>query len=401
MPTVLRMALRPSSGFEMFQTTGMDPLDLPVGEIIFDGSSDRSYRVGRSLGRGGCGAAYQVTQIGGRPRLKGRLCLKVAVETAAWHREAYFGELLKGVPRAVAIHDTFATFAIPDDSTVIPLYCLVSEFAPYGDLRAYLRKRPKPWPERRACREVAELLRVLIRLHSAGAVHRDLTPQNVLVMAGEVLKLGDFGIARHRSGARAVPADIFNEGGAPTTIVEGEFGYWHSADDVYQMGGILAALISGSADTKPSIAAVKALRCSSWMKAIIQRSIGERRKRFKDAGAMLDALTARGGTTRKGPRPTSLAGKTVVFTGVLPISRAEAGRRAKRAGAVIRNRITSETDILVKGSAPPGGWKADAKGQKLLEVDRERERGHEIHVIGDRAFLALCGNSEQTQATGR
>jgi hypothetical protein len=34
-------------------------------------------------------------------------------------------------------------------------------------------------------------------------------------------------------------------------------------------------------------------------------------------------------------------------------------------------------------------WKADDKGQKLLDVDRERERGHEVCVIDERQFLAL------------
>jgi hypothetical protein len=29
-------------------------------------------------------------------------------------------------------------------------------------------------------------------------------------------------------------------------------------------------------------------------------------------------------------------------------------------------------------------WKVDLKGQKLLDVDRERERGHDICVINER-----------------
>jgi hypothetical protein len=44
----------------------------------------------------------------------------------------------------------------------------------------------------------------------------------------------------------------------------------------------------------------------------------------------------------------------------------------------------------VLGDQSPFG-KAGTKGQKLLDVDYERELGHRIAVIPERRFLALCG----------
>ena len=36
-------------------------------------------------------------------------------------------------------------------------------------------------------------------------------------------------------------------------------------------------------------------------------------------------------------------------------------------------------------------WKAGKKGQKLLDVDHERELGHPIAVITERRFQKLAG----------
>lgn len=369
--------------------SGLGLPTLSVGDKVINPPANRAYRVGRPLGEGAFGAAYRVTQVAGRPKFPGSLCLKIAATPHAWHREAYFGQLLRDVSRAIAVHDSFATFVTSPASPAMPLYCLVTEFAKHGDLGKYLLKRRKAWTETRACREVSKLLRVLVHLHDAGAVHRDLTPQNVLVTAGEILKLGDFGIARHPLGRRAVRADVFNRWFAPTAIADGRLQSWDTADDVYQMGQILATLIAGTAETKPAATEVKALRCSARVKAIIQRAIGERRKRFKDAAAMLEAFALQDGKTPTARRPSSLAGKVVVFTGKLSITRRAAALRAKRAGALVRAKVTAETDVLVQGAAPAHGWKADAQGQKALDVDYERERGHDVRIIDERDFLTL------------
>jgi hypothetical protein len=49
-------------------------------------------------------------------------------------------------------------------------------------------------------------------------------------------------------------------------------------------------------------------------------------------------------------------------------------------------------------------WKADLKGQKLLDFDREIELGHRIAVINEKRFLALVGalqDREHARSRGR
>lgn len=372
-----------------------DPaLRLPVGLLVENGISGRRYRVGEPLGYGGFGAVYRVTRAGGG-KLPGKCVLKVASEPTAWHREAYFGELLKNESGVVRIHESFAW--MPDNSRR-PLYCLISELVEDGDLLHYLEAHPEPWPESKARREIIRLLRAVTLLHSTSAVHRDITPRNVFVTAGRVLKLGDFGIALHSVGEKAVRADAFARRFAPTAIQKGRTGSWRPADDVYQIGCLYVALLSGSAKSRVTARSVKGMNCSAEAKSVIQRSIGDRRKRFADSREMLEGLERQQLETTRGSRVRTLAGKRIVFTGELAIPRAEAQRLARRAGAAIENGVGHRTDVVVVGEQSPH-WKAETKGQKLLDVEYERSLGHVIALIDERRFFALTRGKARSAAT--
>lgn len=85
------------------------------------------------------------------------------------------------------------------------------------------------------------------------------------------------------------------------------------------------------ADERADSTEVKGLQCSPDLKAIIQRAIGDRRKRYVDAAAMLAAIEARRNNAGgRASLPTSLKGKYVVFTGALSIPRREAASLVRR-----------------------------------------------------------------------
>jgi NAD-dependent DNA ligase len=123
---------------------------------------------------------------------------------------------------------------------------------------------------------------------------------------------------------------------------------------------------------------------------VLQRCIGQRRKCFASAAEMLAAMAARGGLQRKPTRVPSLSGKRVVFTGGLSIRRAVAQKLARKAGAMVESHVSHLTDVVVVGDQSPH-WKAEEKGQKLLDVDHEAERGHKIALVKESRFLALVG----------
>jgi serine/threonine protein kinase len=363
----------------------MDPrLWLSPGTVVQDAIRRREYRVNRFLGRGGFGTAYEAVRLFRSASLPGACVLKVTIDAVAWHREAYFGHLLRHVPALVEVFESFA-WAPPERRA--PLYCLISEYLEEGDLAGYLRRNPDPWPEARARREITRLLRAVTRIHESGAVHRDITPGNVFVAPGGELKLGDFGIALHRIGRRDVKADAFAPRFAPAAIRNGAKS-WRQADDVHQIGQLYGALLTGIATRRITAGEVKHLLCDPLTKSVLQRSIGERRKCFASAAEMLEAMKAR--PPASAARVRSLDGKRVVFTGGLSVPRAKAKQLARRAGATVENQVSQATDVIVVGDQSPH-WKAERKGQKLLDVDREAERGHVIAVVKESRFLALVG----------
>ncbi len=359
---------------------------LRPGLVVQDTIGGREYRIEKFLGQGGFGAAYQAHRITGASSAPKPCVLKITIHAPTWHREAYFGHLLQHVPALVEVYDSFAW--VPSGGGT-PLYCLISEYMDEGDLDSYLERNPQPWPESRARREIVHLLRAVTMIHDSGAVHRDITPRNVFVASNGSLKLGDFGIALHRLGRREVPADAFAPRFAPRAIQEGAK-HWRQADDVHQIGQLYAALLSGFGSRKISAKEVKNLACSPHTKTVLQRCIGQRRKCFTNAAEMLAALETRGRQPRKSARVRSLAGRRVVFTGGLSMRRAAAKKLARKAGAIVEARVGHTTDIVVVGDQSPH-WKAEEKGQKLLDVDHEAERGHHIALVKESRFLALVG----------
>ena len=360
---------------------------LAPPRVITSPETRAQYRVDRLIGQGGFGQAFLATRLGRSRRIPAVICIKVSQHIEGWLREAYFGQLLDGHPRAIRVYDAFPLMR-PDGRV---LYCLALEYARHGDLRAFLQRGAKGWPETRARREIAQILEVLARLHRGQMLHRDLTPMNVFVCDGPCLKLGDFGIVRHQSDRRGIKVNTLNPLTAPQDILAGAAPKWQARDDVYQVGQLLAMLVKGSAQARIGTQEIRRLACSDHLKEIVYRCIGERRKRYESAQELIEALRNPPARCRVG-LPKTLNDVHLAFTGILERRRSEAARAARRAGAIVHGSPSSRTTVVVRGRPNPLQAAGKDAGLKLMEIKRLQEKGHRIALLNEARFWRLVGS---------
>ena len=249
------------------------------------------YKIAEDIGSGGYGRAYHAWRIDRRGRRLREVCLKLGVDQASWHREAYFGELFAESKRVIQVYDSFPVVLQIEGSSTM-LFGLALELARYGTVADYLQSTKKPWPQRRTLREILALLSVLDQLHGGSAFHRDITPFNVFVCGQGNLKLGDFGIARHQLAGRPLLADAFNSSFVTQRIKGGVLRRWTAMDDVYQMGQLMGMLLMGRADEILTPPLIGDLSCDRQLRDLIRRATGPRRRRHHDAGEMIRAIRA-------------------------------------------------------------------------------------------------------------
>ena len=137
------------------------------------------------------------------------------------------------------------------------LHYLVLELVPGGSVAGAVRRLGK-LPERLALSIIADTCRALAEPHRLGIVHRDVKPDNMMFVragieleadaAGQLVKLGDFGIARLQE--NHLPEGATREGavlGTPEFMApeQCQGAQVTAATDVYALGCCLFALIAG------------------------------------------------------------------------------------------------------------------------------------------------------------
>ena len=112
--------------------------------------------------------------------------LNTAEELAIPQREIQALKKLSHHPNAIRLLDWFENEKH---------YFLVFEYVRKGTLADWLARQPMGLPEPDAKSVIRQIASAIYHVHSHGLVHVDITPRNVLIDEGGVVKLGDFGFA--------------------------------------------------------------------------------------------------------------------------------------------------------------------------------------------------------------
>ena len=226
---------------------------LKPGTII-----GRNYKIGRVLGIGGFGITYTGYDL----RVNARYAIKEYLPNTVARRGAN-GALEIIDPSDKEIYDQGLAMFLEETNILITLtQCpnivqafdfvhenktgyLIMEFLDGVNLKSILRERGTIDTEfgLKVLLKVADALR---SVHAKGLLHRDISPENVMVMKDESIKLIDFGAARFYVGSKNKDTTlILKPGFAPPEqySTDGNQGEW---TDIYALAATYYKIITGN-----------------------------------------------------------------------------------------------------------------------------------------------------------
>lgn len=253
------------------------------------------------IARGGDSVVYRARQVA----LRRDVAIKVIdvadpATLARFRRELEITVTLgRQHPHIVTVLDTATT---PDGRA-----CLVMDFHDLGSLHERVRAHG-PLPASEVVAAGTAVADALAFAHGHGVLHRDVKPQNVLVLPTSYV-LTDFGIARRADSGRTASLERFSYRHASPQVLDGLEPT--AADDLWSLGSTLSTLVHGrapfSSDDEHDDTALGYLRrvrmgqrrpqerdgVPAELVAVIERCLQpDRDARFPDAAAVRDALAA-------------------------------------------------------------------------------------------------------------
>ena len=228
------------------------------------------YRLRRQLGEGGMGVVYLAADSSDRQVAVKALRFGAAGDLTAKRRLAREVETMRRV------HSPYVAEIIDADVEGTPPY-IVTRYVPGSTLDEVV-SRQGPLAGQSLVRLAHGLAAALTAVHSAGVVHRDLKPGNVMLVDGDPIVI-DFGIAQVPDATRITMTGMFmgTPGYLAPEVIEGRPS--GPAADVHSWGATVAFAATGLppfgtgsfeaifyqiVHGQPDLAGVPAPCCSWW-----------------------------------------------------------------------------------------------------------------------------------------
>ncbi|MBQ4141002.1 MAG: PASTA domain-containing protein [Clostridia bacterium] len=150
---------------------------------------DKRYKIEKCLGTGGMSVVFKATDV----RDGSAVAIKMLRDEIADDKEALDRFMNESKVVSMLSHPNIVSIRAVSFNTKRKY--LVMEYIEGISLRTYMDKRGKLDLEE-VLSFSEQILAALEHAHSRGVVHRDIKPQNILVLKGGLVKVTDFGIAK-------------------------------------------------------------------------------------------------------------------------------------------------------------------------------------------------------------
>ena len=263
---------------------------------------DGRYLIQSLVGVGGMANVYR----GVDERTGNAIAVKVLKEEFLDNEELV--RRFKNESKAISILDHPNIVKVYDVSVTDKLQYIVMEYVDGITLKEYLKQRGGALTWKETVHFATQVLGALQHAHSKGIIHRDVKPQNIMLLADGSIKMMDFGIARF---SRAQSQTVSDKAIGSVHYISPEQAKGDKTDartDIYSVGVMLYEMLSGrlpfDGDGAVSIAI---MQISDKAKPLAQvapnvpeglRQITEKAmekdpaKRYQSAQEMLDAIEA-------------------------------------------------------------------------------------------------------------
>lgn len=224
----------------------MENYEKYVG-MIFDGR----YRIQRIIGLGGMAVVFEAEDLLMHRTVAVKM-LKEGVGDDATSVKRFINE-----SKAVSMLSHPNIVSIYDVSVREDLKYIVMEHIRGITLKNYMSRKGK-LPVREAVSFTEQILRALDHAHSKGIIHRDIKPQNIMLLKNGMIKVADFGIAKLPS---AETGTVTDKAIGTVYYISPEQASGKPIDprsDLYSVGVMLYEMVTGtlpfSADSPVSVA---------------------------------------------------------------------------------------------------------------------------------------------------
>lgn len=157
---------------------------------------DDLYEVRELIGSGGMANVYKAVMLGQNGPVPAGTVVAVKVLRQEYMHDPDLVRRFKNESKAISLLHHPNIVKVYDVSVSDQLQYIVMEYVAGMTLRAYLNERGGKLSSRETVHFISQILKALEHAHANGVVHRDIKPQNIMLLDNGQLRMMDFGIAR-------------------------------------------------------------------------------------------------------------------------------------------------------------------------------------------------------------